>query len=87
MGWLRQSGGGKKEMASLDEKLSWLETMGEPRVGVYRRGWHAHIEMHVASTGAKFEVSSNFGHSSAAESVDELIVRVREAVAKFGGAA
>lgn len=64
--------------SSFEEKLVWLTRFGRPSVGVFDSGWHASIEMHVADTvkGTSFKVRSDFGLSSPAVAVDELIVRV-----------
>lgn len=47
------------------------------------RGWHARIEMHVASEGASFTVRSDFKHRTPQEALNVLKSRIHETLSKY----
>lgn len=73
--------------AGLGEKLIWLRKFGKPRVGIYGTSdWHANIEMNTNSTGAAFEIRSEYKHQTPEAAVDQLIERILATLSKLPGA-
>lgn len=69
---------------SLESMLAAMQAYGAPRVGFYGGGWHAHLDMHVNATGAKFEVRSEFGHATPTSAASECLGRMRNILRGFG---
>ena len=67
---------------NVEQALIGLMRYGQPRLGVYGEGWHAHIEMNTQVTGGKFEIRSDFKHASPSAAIRQLLDRVEAAVRK-----
>ena len=70
----------------LEADLLALCSYGKPRISHLGDGWHASLEMHVASEGAEFKVSSDFGMRSPSEAMNQLKDRLNESLNKLNGA-
>lgn len=78
-----KSGAVEPVRASFRDKLVWLTRFGKPRLVVIDEGWHASIEMHVASVGASFTVRSEFDMSTPEAAIDQCIQRMLDSLAKL----
>jgi hypothetical protein len=64
----------------LEELLDDLCRYGNPRISKMDNGWHAKIEMHVASEGATFNIMSEFNHKTSIEAVLVLMQRTQQTI-------
>ena len=69
------------QLATLESILDELCRFGSPRLFCMGGGWYAACEMYVTAVGAKFEVKSEFAHTSPTEAALLCLSRVRAAVA------
>lgn len=83
MGCLTRAQGGTVDRvpAGLSERLQWLRRYGQPRLHFMSDGWHARIEMNTNTTGAEFQVKSEFSHATPDAAVAVLIERMLHALA------
>jgi hypothetical protein len=68
----------QEQMKNLEELLDYLSKYGGPNLRQLETGWYARIEMWVQSEGAKFTISSEFGHGTHLEACQELISRMEK---------
>jgi hypothetical protein len=57
-------------------KLMSLAQLGKPRLCQSDGGWHCSVEIDIKSAGARFELTSGFGHSSPVAALDECMERL-----------
>lgn len=73
---------------NLESVLLDLAKWGKPRVSmVNSRGWFASVEVNITPTGAKFDVSSEFGMATPLAAVLQCRERLMASVKAIGGAA
>ncbi len=65
---------------SLEDVLAELERYGQPRLGVYRLGWHCDVELNIKSLGFSSKVSSEFGHKTPMAAAEQCLDYARAAM-------
>lgn len=68
---------------SIEGCLSELEKYGMPQLLKMKRGWHASIEVFVSGKGVRFEVGSDFTHSTPTDSLALCCDRLNAALEKI----
>lgn len=71
-------------MTGLEAYLLEIARYGKPRLGMYSKGWHCNVEMHVEAKGCSFDISSDFGRDSPIDAATQCLERVRVALEGFG---
>ena len=71
-----------------DECLAELARYGNPRIGQYGKGngWHANVDMIVSGKGVRFEIKSEFEHSTPNDALNVCLQRMRAALKQINGA-
>lgn len=73
---------------TLEDVLLELAKWGRPRISIpSSRGWYCCVEVNITLTGAKFEVSSDFGIETPLAAALQCRERLRESAKAIGGAA
>ena len=67
-------------ISSLGGYLQAMSMFGYPRLSMFDNGWHSYIEVFVTGKGVKFDVKSEFGHTSPIEAVKECSERLIKAL-------
>ena len=68
---------------TIEGYLSEMEKYGKPSLSKMRQGWHSTIEVLVSGEGVRFEVSSDFRHSTPADSLALCCDRLKAALEKI----
>lgn len=85
MNWLTTAKEGQTQQvpAGIEERMVWLCSFGTPRLSRASGGWHARIEMNTNTTGAKFEIVTDFDCETPSKAVDDLIARMLQTLSKL----
>jgi len=76
------------EANDLEQMLLELTQVGQPKLSLLDKGWHAWIKMNINAinaTGATFEIRSEFDHTTPAAAVAELRERVQASLKTLKG--
>ena len=73
---------------TLEQILEELQMHGEPRIGVINAsGWHCAIDVSITVAGGRFQVSSEFKHSTPMAAAIQCRDRLRTALKQLGAKA
>lgn len=71
----------------LEAVLLDMERYGSPRLYRLGRGWHCNVEANVSQLGARFEIASEFTHSTPLDAALTCRNRLVSAIKTIGGVA
>ena len=64
----------------LQELMIDLIRFGKPRVSFLQGGWYCTVEMNTNTTGAKFDISSEFNHPTPMSAAKQCYARIQTAL-------
>ena len=69
-----------KQTDDLQELMVEMIKYGHPRVSHMQGGWYCCVQMNTNTTGAKFDISSEFSHPTPMSAAKECYTRIQTAL-------